>query len=295
SLGQFLPPHPMSKPRTYAEYDPNRVALAESALLTLWNSLGEFHNEIVLVGGLVPKYLCAEVKGPQEIPRPSTLDVDVGIAVTADRAHAQSLYHRLKEQGFEWSADEDSNRFVKTLGGIEIYIDFLAEDPRLMEYGSISYGLIHVSQIPGIRRALESPRMVSVSGVDLDGRHRTMPIRVCEAGPFLALKLRAFLRRRENKDAFDIYYTIRNYVDGPQAAALGFAAEASRENTAFPDALQCLLHLYADEDSPGPVATADFILSKRAAGEDEEAVENRLRLRQQAVDGALLLLRRLNR
>lgn len=43
---------------TYREYDPVRVNLAESALLSVWAGLGSWHDGLVVVGGLVPKYLC---------------------------------------------------------------------------------------------------------------------------------------------------------------------------------------------------------------------------------------------
>jgi len=66
----------MSKPKTYRDYDPRRIELAESAWLTIWGCLGEWHQHLVLVGGLVPKYLCGDVKGPLELPRPATMDVD---------------------------------------------------------------------------------------------------------------------------------------------------------------------------------------------------------------------------
>jgi hypothetical protein len=45
-------------------------------------------------------------------------------------------------------------------------------------------------------------RMTSAThtGVALHGKPRSHQVRVCDAGPFLVLKLRAFARRMENKD-----------------------------------------------------------------------------------------------
>ena len=57
--------------------------------------------------------------------------------------------------------------------------------------------------LPGINRALASARQIKVTGVDLYGAiQENLPVRVCEAGPFLAMKLRAFARRQAPKDAF---------------------------------------------------------------------------------------------
>jgi len=115
------------------------------------------HQHLVLVGGLVPKYLCGDVKGPSELPRPATMDVDIGIAVSADEGHGGSLFRKLTEQGFKWSNDPDSNRFMKIINGIEVFIDFITEDPSRAQFGAIPFDLIHVSQLPGINRALAIP------------------------------------------------------------------------------------------------------------------------------------------
>ncbi len=280
----------MSKPRTFRDYDPGRIALAESALLTIWECLGTLRDHLVLVGGLAPKYLCGETQGPADLPRPATMDVDIGIAVSADPGQQGTLYHALKEQGFEWSSEPESNRFVAVINGVEIYVDFLTEDPERAQFGSISFDLIQVTQLPGINRALASPRVVTVSGADLHGEPRTNQVRVCDVGPFLVLKLRSFAERRENKDAFDVYYTLRNFIDGTEAAVAGFNAERKLDNPAFEAAWSCLQEHFGSEGSPGPVATADFIAGERIGTEPEETAQRRLTIQQEAVDGARLLL-----
>lgn len=69
---------------THREYDFHSTSLAESAFLTVWAGLGPWHDHLVLVGGLVPKYLCGDLSQPRPLPRPSTLDVDLGIALAAE-------------------------------------------------------------------------------------------------------------------------------------------------------------------------------------------------------------------
>lgn len=280
----------MNKPRTFRDYDSTRIALAESALLSIWECLGDLRDQLVLVGGLTPKYLCGEAQGPADLPRPATLDVDIGIAVSADQGHHGTLYHKLKDLGFEWSNEADSNRFVAVIGGVEIYVDFLTEDPDRSHFGSISFDLIQVTQMPGINRALASPRIVTVTGTDLHGKHRSHQVRVCDVGPFLVLKLRAFARRMENKDAFDVYYTMRNFTSGTADVVAGFAAEREAENPAFEDAWKCLNEHFSSERAAGPVATAEFVVGERIGIESEEVARHRLMVQQEAVDGARLLL-----
>jgi hypothetical protein len=93
---------------------------------------------------------------------------------------------------------------------------------------------------------------MTVTGKDLFGAEQKSQLRVCEAGPYLVLKLRAFARRQEPKDAFDILYTSLHF-DGDTAAALtAFGAEAQSKNPAMPEALACLLQHFSNVDDSGP-------------------------------------------
>ena len=42
--------------------------------------------------------------------------------------------------------------------------------------------------LPGINRAFASARHVTAKGVDLQGAQQELIVRVCEVGPFLAMK-----------------------------------------------------------------------------------------------------------
>ncbi len=41
---------------TYDEYDPRAVAQTQPTFLTVWSGLGSYHDDLVLLGGLVPHY-----------------------------------------------------------------------------------------------------------------------------------------------------------------------------------------------------------------------------------------------
>ena len=88
---------------TYSEYDPRGIVLAESAFISVWASLGSFHEDLVLVGGLVPKYLCGDKTTTTNFPLPATLDVDIGIALAASAGQYGSISMDLAGQGFRIS------------------------------------------------------------------------------------------------------------------------------------------------------------------------------------------------
>jgi hypothetical protein len=268
----------------YSEYDPFRVACAESAFLTVWAGLGSWHKELVLVGGLVPKYLCGDTNSPRELPRSVTLDADLGIAVGASYGQYGSLLWDLKAQGFDLSKDEFGGvRFVKTVGDFAIPVDFLTEHPHAMK-GTVLVDDVPANILPGINRALASARNVLIRGVDLQGAKQELVARVCDAGPFLVMKLRAFGNRQAPKDAFDILYTLRHYDCGIDAAVSAFAEEYKAGNPACPDATACLERLFQDEQSSAPVRAANFVLGQQLPGESEDTRFRRLRIQQDVVD-----------
>jgi hypothetical protein len=277
------------KYETYSEYDPRYTALAESAFLTLWSTLGSWHGDLVLVGGLVPKYLCGDLTQHRSLPRPATLDVDLGIALAADSGQYGNLFWELAGQGFKKS-EKHPARLEKTIGDFPIYVDFLVEHPPRTS-GSAQVEDITASIMPGVDRALATARSIEVTGVDLHGADQKLIARVCEVGPFLALKLQAFCDRQQPKDAFDILYTLRHYDGGSAAAFAAFAEEVRVGNPACTDALRTLQEHFPTETSPGPVKASHFVLGQAQPGESEDTRFLRTTLRQDMVDAAAQLLK----
>lgn len=283
-MGRFLP---SLKYETYSLYDARHTALAESAFLTLWPTLGRWHEDLVLVGGLVPQYLCGDHTEQRTLPRPATLDVDLGIALAADSGQYGSLLWELSGQGFSPSKQHPA-RLEKTIGAFPVYVDFLVEHAPHTS-GSACVDEVTASIMPGVERALATARSIEVRGVDLYGAKQNFVARVCEVGAFLVLKLRAFGDRQQPKDAFDILYTLRHYDGGTDAAIAAFAEEVRTGNPASPDALRSLAAHFTDESSPGPVKASHFVLGEVRADESPDAKLRRTLLRQDMVDAAALL------
>jgi len=274
---------------TYSQYDPRGVALTERALLTVWAGLGAWHDELVLIGGLVPRYLCGDIRQTRTLPHPVTLDADLGIALGATRGQYGSLRVDLRAQGFELTTDEDgAPRFVKQVGEFTAKVDFLAEHSPATE-GSVVVDDVPASILPGVNRALATARIVTVEGVDLHGASQKLAVRVCEAGAFLMLKLRAFGSRQQPKDAFDILYTLRHYDRGTPEAIKAFAEEARAGNPAFPDAARCVEQHFTAENSPAPVKAAHFVCGQSTPNETGDIHFRRLQIQQDMVDAGRLL------
>jgi len=277
------------KYETYSEYNPQTVAYSEAALLTLWPILEPWQDDLVLVGGLVPRYICGDVSSPRDLPRPVTMDADFGIALGASAGGMSSLKMALSDAQFRQSKSaEGLVRYEKQVGQFSVPVDFLTDAPP-GTHGSVIVDDIIANVLPGIDRALKIARATKISGIDLAGQPQTATVRVCEAGPFLALKLRAFIWRKAPKDAFDILYTLRHYYRGTNAAVAAFGDEVRASNPACADAVACLNQHFRDEQSAAPVGAASFVLGKSGPGESEDFGLRRLQIQQDMVDAGVLL------
>ena len=130
----------------HQDYAPDATALSERVLLTAWPALANYHDDLVLVGGLVPRYLCR----PRTPVLPAvTLDVDLGIALGATAGQYGTISSNLLGLGFK----RVSERFAKDVNGVTINLDFLTEVPGKTA-GTIMVDDMPTSVFRGINRAL---------------------------------------------------------------------------------------------------------------------------------------------
>ena len=258
----------------YGRYDDSATEYCERVLLTIWPKLSQFHDDISIVGGLVPRYL---TKNPDRISR--TIDLDIAISLAVDGEMAGSVSWSLMSAGFQ--QEPGKGYFTRKEGTIELIIDFLTDAPPPGGW-TRAVDDISANAFPGVERAIRVVRDHLISGIDLDGNASEQRVRVCEVGPYLCLKLSAYAERHEPKDIFDAVQMVRFYDQGPDAAQKAFWAE-SGENPAYPLARKVLETAFV-ESRRGANDYADFALGALGAGADEE----RRRDHQQLVGVALL-------
>ncbi len=270
---------------SFNKYPADSLDLPDRALLTMWDSLAAYHDELVLIGGLAVRHL---TRPPAEgMPGPVTLDVDMGISIGASGGQYGGIRETLSAHGFQWEA----KRFVRRVGELNLYLDLLTDDGQRDGGAVIVDDGLSVGIFPGVARALERFRLVKVSGQTLLGTRQTQNIRVAEVGPLLVLKLNAFggpLGRKAPKDAHDILYLALHYLDGASAAIAAFKEEQGANNRGMAHALRCLEACFLNQNSEGPLACAAFRLNNQhllPAFEEES-----LQIRQQCVSLAQALL-----
>ena len=72
---------------------------------------------------------------------------------------------------------------------------------------------------PGVDLALRFSEMVAIAGPMPDGGTNRVEIAVASIPALLAMKGFALIGRHKQKDAYDIYYCVRNYPAGIEALA----------------------------------------------------------------------------
>jgi hypothetical protein len=210
-------------PQSASDYEDRTTKAVKGVLVEIGQILGSFKGKFAVIGGAVPWLLLNN----EEMPHVGTLDVDLGLDA---EALADGEYVTLVEAlvGNGYKQHEELRRFqlVRQVpvedGGapIDIVVDFLM--PRHAEIVKNSPPILSdfaVQRADGADLALRFYQLVAVSGDMPDGGTNRVEVAVCSIPALLAMKGYALNGRHKQKDAYDVYYCIRNYPEGIEALA----------------------------------------------------------------------------
>ena len=249
---------------TALDYTPEQTALIHSATLTAATILGDYLEDLVVVGGLVPSLLipAAELPSGAE-PHVGTMDLDLGLDLAILESHRyEGIAERLRSAGFTPDLSEKGNETRQRLrfqAAPSVTIDFLmpaingtAQPGRLQPLESGLAAII----IPALELAFQERIYVSLTGTTLFNETVTRNVPVCNPGAFVLLKALALRNRGKFKDAYDLYYMIRNYGAGPEEVAGFFRQYAATDPGR--EAIAILHEDFHSESSLGPNRVALF-------------------------------------
>ena len=206
-----------------SEYDDRTTTAVKSVLIEIGQILGSFKGRFAVVGGAVPWLLL----GNEDMPHVGTLDIDLGLNAAA---LGDGEYARLVEalQGHGYAQRNGLKRFqlVRRLqtedeaSPIDIVIDFLMpRDAGIVKNTPPLLTEFAVQRADGADLALRIYQMVAITGPMPNGGTNRVEIAVCSIPALLAMKGHALQGRYKQKDAYDIYYCIRNYSGGAEILA----------------------------------------------------------------------------
>ena len=249
----------VTEPQSAEGYSDRTTAAVRSVLVEIGQTLGSFRGAFAVIGGAVPWLLLSEA----DMPHVGTVDVDLGLDASAlgDGEYVR-LVEALHAQGYHQREGLQRFQLVRTVpardGGpdIDVVVDFLM--PRDAEIARNRPPLISqfaVQRADGAELALRFYQMVAVEGDMPDGGRNRVHIAVIPA--LLAMKGYAIANRLKRKDAYDIYYSIRNFPAGMDALVA-----ATRPLVEVPSAQRgygFISDKFRDVEDFGPTSVRQFV------------------------------------
>jgi len=257
------------EPQSAADYDDRTTAAVRSVLIEIGQILGSFKGKFAVIGGAVPWLLL----GNEDMPHVGTLDVDVGLdAESLGDGEYASLVNALRAHGYHQRKELRRFQLVRQVptrdGGdpIDIIVDFLM--PRDAEIVKNSPPLISdfaVQRADGTDLAMRFYQFVAIDGPMPEGGTNRVEIAVCSIPALLAMKGHAIEFRYKQKDAYDIYYCIRNYPGGPEALAK--ECLPVREHPSGAKGYRFIAGKFESIDAFGPTCVRRFVEDTNALGD----------------------------
>jgi len=105
--------------------------------------------------------------------------------------------------------------------------------------------------------AFRNYKTIPLDGETILGEQASREVRVCGPGAFVILKALAFHNRGENKDAYDLFYLLRNFDSGIDAVAAEL--RPLLDDDIAIKALDMLDEDFATPDSISPKRVAHFL------------------------------------
>jgi hypothetical protein len=260
----------VSEKQTAHVYDDRTTAAVKKVLLEIGQILGSYKGKFAVIGGAVPWLL---LDNP-DMHHVGTFDVDLSLdAEKLGDGEYAGLVESLMEAGYAQRNSLKRFQLVRTVPAddegaspIEVVVDFLM--PRHADIVKNSPGLVPdfaVQRADGADLALRFYQMVAIDGPMPDGGTNKVEIAVASIPALLAMKGFAITGRHKQKDAYDIYYCIRNFEGG--AAAL---AEECRPLLDVPEGLEGFKRIaekFDTVDGYGPYSVRLFVLESRVQGD----------------------------
>jgi hypothetical protein len=267
----------------YTDYDEVTTTRCERALVTLLGDLGPWRKRIYLAGGLAPRYLTGQLpEGARAHVGTTDVDLVIGLALGDEAPETyRTLQNNLERARFEQR--EPSFRWARDVDGVTVLVEFLCETDQVEpgrifrpkgEYTGSKLGAFNVRGAQLVRHDFVE-RDIEAERLDGGGQSR-VTVQVANVLPYTVLKILAFQDRHENKDAYDLVFTLLHHAGGPRACGQAAATSPIARQAQVASALELVGQRFHDIGRDGPNAYASFLATM---GDEED----KARLRQEAV------------
>ena len=257
------------EPQYASDYDDRTTLAVKSVLVEIGQVLGSYKGKFAVIGGAVPWLLLSDA----DMPHIGTLDADLSLDAEAlgDGEYAQ-LVGSLLKQGYRQQAHRPRFQLVRTVparddgADIDVVIDFLMpRDATIARNAPPLVVNFAVQRADGADLALRFYQLIAIDGDMPDGGGNRVQIAVASIPALLAMKGYAIANRLKQKDAYDIYYSIRNFPGGVDAlvSATDPLLDFETARTGYHHIAEKFRHL----DDFGPISVRQFVDRPDVLGE----------------------------
>lgn len=257
------------EPQSAADYDDRTTAAVKTVLVEIGQVLGSFRGKFAVIGGAVPWLLLDN----EDMPHVGTLDLDLGLHAEAlgDGEYAR-LVEELMAHGYQQREELRRFQLVRQVPPrddgppIDVVVDFLMpRDADVVKNVPPLIDNFAVQKADGADLATHFYQMVAVSGPMPAGGTNRVEIAVCSIPALLAMKGYAIEHRHKQKDAYDVYYCIRNYPGGAQT--LADACKSVLEQKSGDTGYRFIAGKFETPESYGPTSVRLFVQETEVLGE----------------------------
>jgi hypothetical protein len=242
---------------TKKDYNQIAVKAAHSVLIEVVRVLGEYRDNIVLIGGWVPEFL---FQNKSEL---HTGSIDVDLALDHKRISDEGykcINDLLLDRGYQPGIQPFIFHRKVNIEGTEVNVQL---DLLSGEYEGTGKSHRHqrvqeirARKVRGCDLAFNDPIELTIEGVLPGGAKNSAVIRVASIVPFLIMKAIVLDDRLKEKDAYDIYYCLKQYSDKLDELVAKFRPHLN--SGLIREGLAKLARNFASEEHTGPKFVAAF-------------------------------------
>lgn len=251
-----------NEPQSAADYDDRTSNAVRSVLVEIGQTLGSFRGKFAVIGGAVPWLLLKD----SEMRHVGTLDIDLSLDAQALAAGNEyvALLDALRGQGYAARDTLKYFQMVRTVQPkddgppIDVIVDFLRPYDAVLEKNRPPLTTEFATQrASGAELAIHFHELVAIEGDMPKGGTNKVMIAVASIPALLAMKGFALDGRYKQKDAYDVYYSIRNYPGGIDA--LADDCRPLLDHQSGKDGFSHVVAKFDDPDGYGPTCVRNFV------------------------------------
>ena len=263
-------------PRTAENYPDEIVELSKSAMLELWRGLRRYNNGMILIGGWAP-YFILEKSGGNSYEHDHIGSIDIDIALNS-QIISEEEYANIEQlvEGLGYIHKEDSHHnpipfiFIKNFKQhnkeFAIEVDFVGSNYSADGHRHQRISGLLARKCHGVDIVFDNFFEEQIQGQFPNGSKTNQKIKIANLVASLTMKGIVLGERYIEKDAYDIYYLVTYYQNGP--ADVANEIHKHLVNDLVNEALTTIRENFRSRDSSGPAWVADFL--KETEGEIRE-------------------------